>query len=77
MQRLNLRTCLDSNRMHKHRSLRSLSKPSSQPFARFHGSPMWTLSLDIPEGSRVEYKLEIVRGGHHQLVVDTLHRGGL
>ena len=47
--------------------------PTSQPFARFHGSPMWTLSLDIPEGSRVEYKLELVRGGHHQLVQDPLN----
>jgi len=47
--------------------------PPSQPFTRFHGSPMWTLSIDIPEGSRVEYKLEIVRGGHHQLIQDPLN----
>ena len=47
--------------------------PTSQPFQRFQGSPMWTLTLDIPEGSRVEYKLEIVRGGHHQLIQDPLN----
>jgi enterochelin esterase family protein len=47
--------------------------PSSQAFQRFHDSPLWTLALDIPEGSRVEYKLELVRGGHHQLVQDPLN----
>ena len=47
--------------------------PSSQAFQRLQGSPLWTLSMDIPEGSRVEYKLELVRGGHHQLVMDPLN----
>ena len=47
--------------------------PSSQPFARLHGSPLWFLSIDIPEMSRIEYKLEIVRGGARQLVQDPLN----
>ncbi|MCC7012561.1 MAG: esterase family protein [Planctomycetes bacterium] len=47
--------------------------PTSQKFQRFHDSPLWTLSIDIPEGSRVEYKLELVRGGHHQLIQDPLN----
>jgi len=47
--------------------------PSSQAFAQLHGSPLWFLSIDIPEKSRVEYKLEIVRGGQRQLVQDTLN----
>jgi enterochelin esterase family protein len=47
--------------------------PTSQPFQRFQGSPMWTLSLDIPEGSRVEYKLEIVRHGKGEWIQDPLN----
>ena len=44
--------------------------PSTQAFQRFHDTPLWTLTLDVPEGSRLEYKLEIVRG-------DLKHRASL
>ncbi len=44
---------------------------SSQPFHRFHGTDLWILVMDIPPGSRVEYKLEVVNGDRHQLVQDT------
>jgi enterochelin esterase family protein len=47
--------------------------PSSQPFKRLHGSPLWWLAIDIPEGSRVEYKLEIVRSAQRQLILDPLN----
>ncbi len=47
--------------------------PSSQPFTLLGSSGLWFHVLDIPEGSRVEYKLEIVRGGEHRLVQDPLN----
>jgi len=47
--------------------------PSSQPFRRIPGTDLWYLILELPEGSRVEYKLEIVRGPHHQWIEDPLN----
>lgn len=46
---------------------------SAQPFQRVAGSDLWALSMELPEGSRVEYKLELVRGGEHHLVQDPLN----
>jgi enterochelin esterase family protein len=40
--------------------------PSSIPFERLGKTDLWHLWLELPEGSRIEYKLEIVeRGGSH------------
>lgn len=47
--------------------------PSSNPFQRLHGGPLWFLVLELPEGSRVEYKLEVVHGGRRELVQDPLN----
>jgi enterochelin esterase-like enzyme len=47
--------------------------PSSQPFQRMHRTPLWTLRMEIPEGSRMEYKFEVVRGREHRLVHDPLN----
>lgn len=38
--------------------------PSSQALARVEGTPIWHLTLNLPDNARVEYKFEIVRGGH-------------
>ena len=43
---------------------------TSQPFARYLGTDLWTLELELPERSRMEYKLEIVQGGDHRLILD-------
>ena len=43
---------------------------SSQPFRRVDGTDLWWLVIELPPGSRVEYKLEIVRGGVHELIRD-------
>ena len=37
--------------------------PASQQLARLDGTDLWYLTLELPSGSRVEYKLEVVRGG--------------
>jgi len=47
--------------------------PSSQPFRRVDGTDLWYLVTELPPGSRVEYKLEIVRGGLHELIQDPLN----
>lgn len=47
--------------------------PSSQHFRRIPGTDLWHLILELPRGSRVEYKLEVVRGPHHQWIEDPLN----
>jgi enterochelin esterase family protein len=47
--------------------------PSTQPFRRLHPTDLWYLMLELPESSRVEYKIEIIRGPVHQLIEDPLN----
>ncbi|MCS6799020.1 MAG: alpha/beta hydrolase-fold protein [Myxococcota bacterium] len=46
---------------------------SSQPLSRWNGSDLWWLTLELPEGSRVEYKLEVWRGGQARWIEDPLN----
>ena len=34
--------------------------PSTQPFTRMRDSDLWFLIQEVPEGSRIEYKLEVI-----------------
>lgn len=47
--------------------------PSAQQLARVHGTDVWHLTLQIPQGSRVEYKLEVVRNGRGEWIMDPLN----
>jgi enterochelin esterase-like enzyme len=47
--------------------------PSSQSLARLDGTNLWHLTLELPAGSRVEYKLEVVRDGHGTWLEDPLN----
>jgi enterochelin esterase family protein len=47
--------------------------PSSQALRRLDGSDLWFLSVDLPLGSRVEYKFELYRAGRLELVTDPLN----
>ncbi|MCZ6725960.1 MAG: alpha/beta hydrolase-fold protein [Acidobacteria bacterium] len=47
--------------------------PSSQPFRRLGESDLWILVLEIPEGSRFEYKIEVIRGRRRRLIRDPLN----
>jgi enterochelin esterase family protein len=47
--------------------------PSSQSLVRLDGTNLWHLTLELPASSRVEYKLEIVRGGTGQWIEDPLN----
>lgn len=46
---------------------------SARPFTRLAGSDLWYLVMEIPAGSRVEYKLIIERGGQREMVRDPLN----
>ncbi len=47
--------------------------PSSQPFQRVAETDLWYLVFELPERSRVEYKLEIVRGEETEWILDPLN----
>lgn len=47
--------------------------PASQPFERIADSELWMLRMELPEGSRVEYKLDVIRNGHGEWILDPLN----
>ena len=47
--------------------------PASQPFKRLMGSPLWYHVMDVPEGSRIEYKIEVTQRGQSRWVIDPLN----
>lgn len=44
--------------------------PGAQALHRIDGTDLWYVIVDLPPGSRVEYKLEIVRDGHGEWIRD-------
>ncbi|MGC6486397.1 MAG: alpha/beta hydrolase-fold protein [Planctomycetota bacterium] len=47
--------------------------PGELPFRRLGPSDLWGLQLDLPRGSRMEYKIGVVLHGRGQLVRDPLN----
>ena len=47
--------------------------PSSQPLRRVDATDVWYRTLELPAGSRVEYKLEVVRAGKGEWIQDPLN----
>lgn len=47
--------------------------PSSQPFERLAGTDLWSFELEVPEGSRIEYKIEVTVGGETRWIQDPLN----
>ena len=47
--------------------------PDRLPLRRLHGTGLWHLVLELPEGSRVEYQLQVVRGGQSERINDPLN----
>lgn len=43
---------------------------TAQPLQALPGSDLWAVTIDLPEGSRIEYKFEVVRAGVSELVLD-------
>ena len=46
---------------------------SSQPLVRLTGTDLWYVVIELPENSRMEYKFELVRAGHRDLIHDALN----
>ena len=46
---------------------------TSLPFERVGDSDLWYLTLELPAGSRVEYKLRVTSGPSHPLIRDPLN----
>jgi enterochelin esterase family protein len=46
---------------------------TSQPLGRVPDTDLWHLTLELPARSRVEYKLEVVRGGRGEWMEDPLN----
>jgi enterochelin esterase-like enzyme len=47
--------------------------PSTVPFRRIADTDLWFVTVEIPPGSRVEYKLEVVRDGRGEWLRDPLN----
>ncbi len=47
--------------------------PTSQPFRRVGRSDLWYRTVELPDDSRVEYKIEVVRGGAAEWIEDPLN----
>jgi enterochelin esterase-like enzyme len=52
---------------------RILGLPNRMPLRRLWGTDLWYLVLELPEGSRVEYQIEVTRGDHHERINDPLN----
>jgi enterochelin esterase-like enzyme len=52
---------------------RIVGLPERLPLRRLRGTDLWYLVVELPEGSRVEYQLEIARGEHRERINDPLN----
>lgn len=46
---------------------------TAQPFHRVDGTDFWYVVMELPPGSRVEYKFELQRGDHREWIRDPLN----
>ena len=47
--------------------------PSSRPMKRVDGTDLWYVVEEVPPGSRIEYKIEVVHGADRHLILDPLN----
>jgi enterochelin esterase family protein len=47
--------------------------PDHLPLRLLHGTDLWYVVMELPEGSRIEYQLEVVRGGYREQINDPLN----
>jgi hypothetical protein len=52
---------------------RIVGLPDRMPLRRLRGTDLWYVVLELPEGSRVEYQLEVARGGERSRFNDPLN----
>ena len=53
---------------------RIVGLPELLPLRRLRDTDLWYLVLELPEGSRVNYQLEIRRGDHSERINDPLNK---
>lgn len=46
---------------------------TAQPFQALAGTDLWATTIELPRGSRIEYKLEVVSGESKELILDPLN----
>ena len=46
---------------------------TAQPFQALNDQGLWAATIELPPRSRIEYKLEVERHGHRELMVDPLN----
>jgi enterochelin esterase family protein len=46
---------------------------TAQPFQPLGDSDLWATTIELPKGSRIEYKFEVIKGDHRELVLDALN----
>ncbi len=46
---------------------------TAQPFQALSGTDLWAATIELPKGSRIEYKFEVIRNGHRELILDPLN----
>jgi enterochelin esterase family protein len=46
---------------------------TAQPFQALPGTDLWATTIELPKGSRIEYKLEVVSGDQRDLILDPLN----
>lgn len=46
---------------------------TAQPFQPLKGTELWATTIELPKGSRIEYKFELVKDGHKELILDPLN----
>ncbi len=44
--------------------------PASQPFQQIEGTDLWYHTMELPYGSRIEYKFELILGGDRKWIED-------
>jgi enterochelin esterase-like enzyme len=52
---------------------RTVGLPERIPLRRLEGTDLWYAVVDLPEGSRIEYQIELRRGEHHDRFNDPLN----
>jgi len=46
---------------------------TAQPFQVLAGTDLWATTIELPKGSRIEYKFEVVSNGNKELILDPLN----
>ncbi|MEM7082673.1 MAG: alpha/beta hydrolase-fold protein [Pseudomonadota bacterium] len=46
---------------------------TAQPFESLEGTDLWAATMQLPKGSRIEYKLDVSRSGQNELILDPLN----